>query len=193
MQWVYISTSHGLVRAARSAASLFALHTPVASLNFASTIPTKHSLTHSSSYFEARANLGAHSAAGCELAARWLFRPLTRMEKLQGGTIPPGSCHQKKPLGANINLTYCFGKLRCCKKQEFVVYPRRTVILRRTVSHLSATRGTPPRDPGVRDWGIFFYNSVTLARRIYDRRRGFFIISSGDKESNNAECSSILI
>lgn len=69
-------------------------------------------------------------------------------------------------------------------KEEFVVNPMRTVILHRTVSHLSATRGTPPRDPGVRDWGIFFYNSVTLARRMYDRGRGCILEPNTEQQSS---------
>lgn len=84
-------------------------------------------------------------------------------------------------------------------KEEFVVNPKRAVILHRTVENLSVTRGTPPLDPGVRDWVIFFYNSVTLARRIHDTGRGFGLEpntehpSSRDKDSNKAECSSTLI
>lgn len=82
----YMSTSHELVRAAGSAAKLCALHALVASSNYFNQL--LHAAAGAAILWR-----GCSSVPGGGLAARSLFGPLTRVETLQFGTIPPGSCH----------------------------------------------------------------------------------------------------
>lgn len=167
-----------------------AFHTPVASLNFASITVATHSLIYTAAaILEQKQSWEAQSVTGGMLAGRWMFGPLTRLGKLRYGTIQP------KTVRENLELTYGFGKRRRRRNRRLVVNPNPTEILQCTVWDLSATRGTPPRDPSVRDWGIFFYNSVTLPGRVHDIGRGFILgpnreqSSSGDKGSHKAQSS----
>lgn len=84
----------------------------------------KSDYTNSSSYSSARVKLGAHSGTGGGLAARWL----TRVENLQCGTIPSGSCHQKKKqqLRGQISTELLsLETLRCWMKEKLAVNPKR--------------------------------------------------------------------